>query len=235
MSTPTTIDQDDFWNKSQVLSRGWTESGITRFLGAPDAVRRNPRRRKGPKIQLFCKDRVALAEGSAQWQEWKAKSQERSDRAVARAAKAREETLTAAQEALSTLELTDDYRGLTSTQIKARASASFLAIEQRRQERSRGRYVAEQITSRRTDAFFDRIMVNWLRHEGTRYDNSLDDYFNLVGVDVAKDMIRERAYILIAEEYPFLATECHRQLEHRRRGTLRRTGKDVTNRSPQSR
>lgn len=218
----------DFWNKTQLLDRGWTDAGIATFLGDPDELRKNKRRRNGPKIRLYRVERVQAAEESPDWISWRAKSEARRNAQRTRAEKSRKETLTMASAALTSLSLSVEHTGLTYEELKDRATTSFLAIEKRREDRSGGRYTAEQVTSRRSERFFHRIIVNWLRHEGTRYDSSLDEYFNMVGVNVAKDMVRERAYQLIAQEYPVLAEECQRQLTQRRATTLRRTGQDVT-------
>lgn len=104
-------------------------------------------------------------------------------------------------------------------------------MEQLREERSGGRYEAQQITARRTDKFFDRIEVNFLRHEGTTYDDELEEYFNKTGVGQAVDMVRERVYELIATSYPHLREECGRQLEQRRNQAAFRYGIDITSRS----
>lgn len=67
-----------------------------------------------------------------------------------------------------------------------------------------------------SDGFYQRIKVNYLRHEGTRYDHELERYIGKTGVADAEDMVREHVYELIAAEYPHLADECNRQLADRR-------------------
>ena len=66
------------------------------------------------------------------------------------------------------------------------------------------------------DAFYNRIEVNYLRHEGTQYDDELHAYFNKVGVRDAVDRVREHVYGLISAAYPHLKEECDRQLTIRR-------------------
>ena len=122
--------------------------------------------------------------------------------------------------------------GLSRDDLRKKASESFLEREAQREARSRGRYKAEKITSRRGEDFFNRIETNWLRHEGTIYDSELDIYFKKTGVNQAKDMVRERIYALIAYNYPHLADECDRQLDIRRKKAARKnSGEDVTNRT----
>lgn len=210
-----------FYNKSEIKKRGWTDTAITKFLGSPDRISRN-RRRRNSTVHLYLKDRVEKCESTTAWKEWKQKSQRRSDAMKASAAERREDTLRLAEKVLDTIHLTDECLDLSWETLKELSSANFFAIEEKR-ALHRKNYVPEQITSRRTDKFFHRIAVNYLRHDGTDYDHDLDKYFNMIGVNTAKDMIRDRTYQVIAENYPYLSDECDRQLEHRR-AKMRRKG-----------
>lgn len=118
--------------------------------------------------------------------------------------------------------------GLSRQELRSRAEDSFLALEEAREIRSGGRYQAEGITSRRSEGFFNRIEVNWLRHEATIYDDELTEYFNQVGVGHAVDIVREHVYGIIADAYPHLRDECDRQLEQRRENAAWRYGTDVS-------
>lgn len=220
-----------FYNKSEVLARGWTETSIKNFLGRPDRRGKNRKGRSG-KVSLYFKDRVEAMEKTDRFKEWKVKSQARSDASTKAAQAKRQQTLDMVASRLDSVHLVDEVRGLSREELREKASASFLEIEARREQRSRGRYKAESITSRRTESFFDRIEVNWLRHEGTTYDDELDVYFRKTGVNQAKDMVRERIYTQIAQEYPHLENECERQLGVRRAKAARKNkGEDVTNRT----
>lgn len=219
-----------FYNKTELKERGWTETAITKFLGNPDRKGKNRKGRKG-KVSLYFKERVHHAEQTPNFKEWKLKSAARSQASLAAAEKKRQETLTKVSSRLDSIDLKDEYKHLTRQELRHQASESFLAIEKRREERSRGKYVAEQITSRRTDAFFDRIEANYLRHEGTVYDAELKEYFNATGVGQAIDMVREKIYNTIASYYPHLEGECEKQLDKRRSKEARKRGQDVTNRT----
>lgn len=219
-----------FYNKTELKERGWTETAITKFLGNPDRKGKNRKGRKG-KVSLYFKERVHHAEQTPNFKEWKLKSAARSQASLAAAEKKRQETLTKVSSRLDSIDLKDEYKHLTRQELRHQASESFLAIEKRREERSRGKYVAEQITSRRTDTFFDRIEANYLRHEGTVYDAELKEYFNATGVGQAIDMVREKIYNTIASYYPHLEGECEKQLDKRRSKEARKRGQDVTNRT----
>lgn len=224
------MSDSPFYNKTELKERGWTETAITKFLGNPDRKGKNRKGRKG-KVSLYFKERVHHAEQTPNFKEWKLKSATRSQASLVAAEKKRQETLTKVSSRLDSIDLKDEYKHLTRQELRHQASESFLAIEKRREERSRGKYVAEQITSRRTDAFFDRIEANYLRHEGTVYDEELKEYFNATGVGQAIDMVREKIYNTIASYYPHLERECEKQLGKRRNKEARKRGQDVTNRT----
>lgn len=219
-----------FYNKAQVKDRGWTDTAITKFLGQPDRRGKNSRGRRG-KVSLYFKDRVHEVESTTAFRQWKAKSAARRTSALAAAEKKRAATLQKVASRLDSVQLRNDIQNLSRQKLREKASASFLELEQRREQRSGGRYTAEKITSRRGEKFFARIEVNYLRHEGTLYDDELKEYFNATGVGQAVDMVRERVYGLIADAYPHLKDECERQLQLRRAKELRKRGQDVSSRS----
>lgn len=219
-----------FLNKSQILDRGWTASAITKFLGEPDRVARNKRNRKA-KIQLFDYDRVLSEENTAAWKKWKQGSLKRSAAAKQAAATRRRDTIAKATSRLHTIVLDPEYTGLSKKALKRAAVEHFEQRELVREYRSGGNYVAETITPRRGDPFIERITVNFLRHSGTIYDKELDTYFSSIGVNQAKDIVREHVYGLIKTEYPYLASECDRQLGLRRAQSASILKQDVTART----
>lgn len=216
-----------YYNKSELKDRDWTEASIKKFLGSPDKTARNSRRRKSP-ILLYDKNRVHDIEDSPQFKAWLEKSARRRESARRAAAKKRDTTIEFAKSRVGNIHLSPSAVGLSRQELRSRAKESFLALEEAREIRSGGRYQAEGITSRRSEGFFNRIEVNWLRHEATIYDDELTEYFNQVGVGHAVDIVREHVYGLIADAYPHLRDECDRQLEQRRENAAWRYGTDVS-------
>lgn len=66
-----------FLGRVNLRRRGWTESGITRFLGAADALAPNPVVRSAAHMRLYDEARVARVEATADWRTWHAASQQR--------------------------------------------------------------------------------------------------------------------------------------------------------------
>lgn len=60
-------------------------------------------------------------------------------------------------------------------------------------------------------AFLERIQVNFIRHQKTRYERLLDQQFQQVGALKARRIITERVFQAIARAYPALQKECARQ------------------------
>ena len=60
----------DFFTKSQLKERGWSDRSIISFLGDPDLERPNPACASGPKGKLYEVSRVFEAESSSAFRAW---------------------------------------------------------------------------------------------------------------------------------------------------------------------
>lgn len=63
--------------RGHLRRRGWTESGILKFLGEPDAHAPNPVVWSAAHMRLYDQDRVADIEATEVWQRWRAESEQR--------------------------------------------------------------------------------------------------------------------------------------------------------------
>ncbi len=66
-----------FLGRRNLRRRGWTESGIGRFLGEADALAPNPVVRSAAHMRLYDEARVARVEATEDWQRWRAESEQR--------------------------------------------------------------------------------------------------------------------------------------------------------------
>lgn len=64
-------------NRSHLRRRGWTESGILRFLGDPDAEAPNPVFPSAAHMVLYAEERVTRIEATDAWQRWREESERR--------------------------------------------------------------------------------------------------------------------------------------------------------------
>lgn len=181
--------------KRDLLSRGWSKTAIDRILGAPD---RTSRRRGGGHYCHYSADRVVAAE--QMHQDWR-----RSD-ARSQAGKVAAERRANALEA-SIAALNIELPKLSGTELLDAAIAAHNAWN------SDSNCLGASHSS--DPEFLERIQVNYLRHECSRYDVELGRIAGQVGRDRAHETLRDLVYNAISDAYPQLATECWRQQQRR--------------------
>jgi hypothetical protein len=184
--------------KSALLERaGWTATLVSRLLGEPDQRKKvhgitNP-------LSLYAVTRIEQAEATADF----AQSQEgiaKRKIAAAKAVSTKTANLMAAIEAMPV-----EVKQLRFVDVKRLAIDSY-------NMRSRGDSFATNVDD---PAFLDRITVNFIRHELSKYDTALWEVAGKTGVAHAVVKIRRRVYSAIAQAYPALSAECERQIEAR--------------------
>jgi hypothetical protein len=211
-------DELQYLPKSQLKARGWTDGGITRFLGACDKTARNPCYRSAAPMQLFLLDRVVAAETSDAYKTFTEQNRNR----VKGAKKA---VQTKKEQLMQTL------RGWTIA-VKSRPYPTAVqdAIDSYNKfhgDRCYDRgYDFMAATETSDPDFLRRITVNYLRHNLSSYDRRLDDLFGKVGKAEAYLVLNRKIYTSIAETYPDLAEECERQM-YRKSGTYEEFEKPV--------
>ena len=209
-------DEKNYLSKKAIKDRGWTDGSIRKFLGEPDKLAKNQWSSRS-KIHLYLEDRVAAVESTEEWKEWYNGSLKRRNALLDANAKKRQKTVEKAEEALSSITLSKKARGKRYEKLKLYAAKNYVEFNNMKSEyRGDFEFLTVDEVLGYDDAFQQRNVVNWLRHNGTTYDSQLEQYFNQVGTAKAKDLVRERIYSLISMEYPWLADECDRQLGYRR-------------------
>ncbi|NUU20578.1 MAG: hypothetical protein HOV68_03535 [Streptomycetaceae bacterium] len=66
-----------FLGRSSLRRRGWTDSGILRFLGEPDALAPNPVVPSAARMRLYDEERVVRVEATDGWRQWRTQSEHR--------------------------------------------------------------------------------------------------------------------------------------------------------------
>lgn len=193
--------------KRGLRERGWTRVSIDRFLDEPDETSINMRHKCGPPVCWYLLTRVEKIEKSSAFRRWKESSQERSVRAkdVAERQSARLKDEVEAWEPHVPLHSLDA--------IREAAIASY------------NDWVRETDRDRAHDDsspdFLERIMVNYIRHELVNYDALLVHVAGRIGAEDARELVRMQVYSAIADTYPDLKGECHRQENRRLSGEWR--------------
>jgi hypothetical protein len=207
---PAPPPRPDRLTASALRARGWTDAAIRRFLGTPDAIARNPVFRSAAPMKLYDAERVAAVESSPEWQAWRAESEVRRVAAAAGAQRRRDGTVAAV------------------AAVEIRLPALERAELERRAVEHRNRRAADRAERRGwwddydpatvegvDEATLARWSVNYLRHQGTRYDATLGDLYAQVGRHEAAALLRRRIYEEIGRAYPWLAGEADRQRQER--------------------
>ena len=190
-----TKTKDEMLTKTALKDRGWTEAGIGKFLGDPDATRPNPKYGGAAPMQLYVLARVKAAEKTSRFRAWKAKSKKRKDAAL-RAVRTKTASLRAVVEGW-----TPEIPVLDPAELRRRAIASFNS------RLERGALASENSD----EVFLARITVNYVRHVLTDYDDLLVNLRGKTGKAEAIELVSEQVYDSIGEAYPDLADECDRQ------------------------
>lgn len=211
------------YTKTQLKKeRGWTDAAITHFLGEPDKFAKNPYSSRS-QVHLYDAKRVEEVEASYNFEVWRMKSEKRRAAAARAVETKRAKTLAKVAERIDQVRLTESASGLSKKKLRKLAVEHYNDYQELRALEYDYDYDFDPVAVTGADqAFYERIEVNYLRHEGTEYDEELETYIGATGVRDAVDMVREHVYGLIAAEYPHLNNECDRQLDDRRNMELER-------------
>lgn len=186
----------------RAVERGWTPIIATRLLGEPDAIGPNPHYRNAAPMRLYALSRVEAAEASSAFAAARAGSAARSAGARKAAPVKREALL----REVSAMQVTVKLMPADRVQRLAIADYNSTAFE-------RGK---DPVSADAPRSFLERITVNYIRHQLTRYDGALEETDGRVGVREAACMIRRKVFDAIAANYPALADECRWQMEQRK-------------------
>lgn len=193
------INLPQWFMTSALKGRGWTDGLIKRFLPEPDETKINWHYKSGPPVRLYAIERVTAIEQSAEFQEAiKAGTARRQG-----AAKAVETKRRKMQEYLESVVI--EVPELDDEELLREAIAHYNAGNP-------GDLGASTGSNR---AFLDRITVNYLRHMLTRYEEELEAIGGRVGAKDAYLEISAKVFDAISDVYPYLGSECRRQMDRR--------------------
>jgi hypothetical protein len=196
-------DRENHLTKKKVKERGWTDFLISKYLGEPDIIKNSGYYQGGGKIYLYSIDRVISCEQLDEFSQDKEISGRRS-RAALNGASTKTKKLINLIENLEII-----IPDLDPDDLLARAIASY---------NERSSCGLATISSEK--AFLDRITVNYIRHELTKYEDVLESSVGKVGRLEAADTIRDMIYNKISDKYPHLQDECDRQYNDKRMNAM---------------
>lgn len=185
-------ERPELLTRPQLKDRGWSDGEIGKFLDAPDVTKPNPYYRDGPPMRLWSVARVAATEASEDYRAFHFKTQNRRRARIGLANVQRARTI----------EL------VTTVKVRVTVLPDAAVIEAAlRSHNARGR----KATPDSPPEFLQRIAVNYVRRNLTRYDATLDRLFGRAGRAAAYEVLRPRVLTAIAQAYPTFGGECRRQ------------------------
>lgn len=182
-----------YLNATQLAARGWTPAMIRDFLGRPDRTEFVPRFRNAAPMLQFALARVVAAERLP-------KFKHRQELAARRSKIAREAADRRRREML---------RLVAADEVPIPKLAPEILTD-RAVRHSDPREVTDVAKADR--ATLNRWKVNYLRHEQTRLDTTIEGLFGRIGRAAAEKLLRRRTLEAIGRTYPDLLDECQRQL-----------------------
>ena len=186
--------------QSELLKRGWTAKLIQLFAPDPDTIRKNPIFAKAAPMKLYAPDRIHEIEESDLFIE----AFEKARRRKAGAAKAAATKRSALINLVRKIEIQiDDDRNILENAIESYNEFHIMLDH----------YDYEPASPSSDPRFLIRIMVNYARHNLTRYDDHIDELYRKVGKAEAYRLLKEKTLIGVGKRYPSLMEECRRQIE----------------------
>jgi len=220
---------NDYLNKTTINARGWTDAGIKRFLGGPDKEAKNPKGRNAPTIKLFLKSRVECVERTDAFKDWKKKSERRRQKAKEKNAEKADAFLKRVSEINVDFSVNGDLLDKAIDHFNVR-----IAEKERRDNQNYDDWGADKelqdpdfewiwrdysrATRNSDKEFLDRITVNYLRHQSTKYDAVLDGFSREYFIKTDKkeeayQILRKNIFDAMIRQFPELSDEINKQLE----------------------
>ena len=197
-------DRPKLFTKTALLCRGWTEKTIKSLLPPPTLLR-NPHYHSASPMKMWAEQDVVDKEQSEEFKTAQMKKAIRSATAKNSCQKRKQGLL----EQIEAIEIT--VKRFDKAALKRK---TIWAKQEWEAENLNVGFVGSDVD----DLTLQRWMVNFLRHNATDYDSRIHELFGLVGKREAYCLLKNRVLDRIAEEYPYLREECHRQKDKARLG-----------------
>ena len=193
------LDPPQLNAKSLIGKRGWTKTGIKKFLGAPYRTEQCHRDNVGDYVVYwYLTTSVVAAEATPAFKAFQEKK-------AARSGAARKGVSAKYEKTMDFVHQLDIQVPQVDRETLVRRACDF--YNARANERGPGPASASIDSD---PAFLAQITVDYIRQNLTDYEAALHAQFGKVGVEDAVEAIRNKVYTAIAEAYPDLAKECSR-------------------------
>ena len=193
------MKEPQFISKAGLIGkRNWTEKLVNMFMPHPDKEAENPHYKSAPPMKLYSLDRVERIEQTERFKE-AYRSASRNKAAGKEAAETkRNKLMTYVQTVVINIPV------LEKDSLIFQACASYNHHNSYRRQYVEGGEDFEPATPNSDHGFLQRITLNYIRHNLTRYHVHLEQNFGKVGNDDAYEILKMRVNAAIYLKYPYL-------------------------------
>lgn len=195
----------EYVTKTALKKKGWTDKGINLFLKTHDKEAKNPVYRSASPMKLYSTKKVEKIEQGKDFQEFQSKNVLKKEGSKNAVETKRQNVL----KEIAAWKIQLEHRGMES--IKRSAIYSYNQFKREKAEEF-DNFDFIPANSKSDPLFLNRIIVNYLRHVLSNYDDKLEELFGRVGKSEAYRLVNTKIYSKIAEIYPELKDECDNQL-----------------------
>ena len=186
----------EYWSKSTLLSRGWTEKTIDELL-PPPKLKDNPHYKCASPMQLWEQKVVKQKERTKKFKESAEKKAKRRESSLKAVATKIENTMSL----LPTFSLEVERVSLEDLRQWTLNAKWYWYMDTDQYERADSVFFADEETILRWE-------INFIRHNLSNYDDELEKLYGKVGKDMVYSKYRNQLMNKIFEVYPELKEKC---------------------------
>jgi hypothetical protein len=199
------LQAEEYYSKTNLKVRGWTDKAIEIFLKSHDKESKNPYYSSASPMKLYSILRVENVEKTTIFKEYKNKNEKKRKSSQQAVITKKEKILNYIKNINIELKK-EDYNSILKKAIN-----SYNIFKEEISLR-REYFDFQPATLNSDEEFLMRIFVNYIRHKLTNYDEDIEKIFGKVGKIEAYYLLNKKIYNKISEVYPSLKTECEKQL-----------------------
>ncbi len=197
--------KETYLTKTELKSRGWTDSIIRKMDLIPDMTKQNPVYKSAPEMKLYLTEKIKNLENTEKFIGLIEKSKKRKKSSIKGVETKRNKTINY----VNSLKIV--IPKISLEELKKCAIDHYNSFLLIKEERNIYKDYSTVFYNCKDFDFLNRIQVNYIRHELTDYEEKLRNLFGKVGKSKAYKLLKCKILDEISKQYPMLKEECYRQ------------------------
>lgn len=197
---------DQLITQTSLIGRGWTKALVNKYYPKPSQLRNNPIGKSLAKVKLYDLNIIIKIEQTESFKNDLSKAKKRSASMLAVSMQKRADLL----KQIDNMSITVEY--LKTDKLVKKSIKHYNDFQ-----KYNGNFNSDLASNKSDSKFLKRIVINYIRHELTRYDKAIDALLGKVGKKEAFIRLNQRIYQKIADIYPDYAEESLRQLQEKKK------------------